>query len=138
VQQLEVAYIDGKLVPMNDDHNLKPSQIYVVNFKRVRNPRFHRKFFKMLKVVVDNMPEAYAIRFGDVDRLRKEILIQTGRYETHTTINGTEMIFPKSISFADMGGDEFESLYSDALRICSKYFLKCSEEQLDNFINDFL
>jgi len=48
------------------------------------------------------------------------------------------MIFPKSISFADMGGDEFESLYSDALRICSKYFLKCSEEQLDNFINDFL
>jgi len=138
VQQLEVAYIDGKLVPMNDDHNLKPSQIYVVNFKRVRNPKFHRKFFKMLKVVVDNMPEAYAIRFGDVDRLRKEILIQTGRYETHTTINGTEMIFPKSISFADMDGDEFESLYSDALSLCAKYFLKCSEEQLDNFINDFL
>ncbi len=102
MQQLEVAYIDGKLVPLNDDHSLKPSQVYVVNFKRIRNPRFHRKFFKMLKVVVDNMPEAYAIRFGDVDRLRKEILIQTGRYETHTTINGTKMIFPKSISFADM------------------------------------
>ena len=51
------------------------------------------------------MPEAYAIRFGDVDRLRKEILIQTGRYKRTHTINGTEMIFPKSISFADMGGE---------------------------------
>jgi len=92
----------------------------------------------MLKVVVDNMPEAYAVRFGDVERLRKEILIQTGRFETHTTINGTEMIFPKSISFAEMDGDEFEALYSDALKLCAQYFLKCSEEQLDNFINEFL
>ena len=136
--QLEVIYIDGKLVPMSDDHNLKPSKVYCVSFKPIRNPRFHRKFFRMLKVVVDNMPEAYAVRFGDVERLRKEILIQTGRFETHTTINGTEMIFPKSISFAEMDGDAFEALYSDALKLCAQYFLKCSEEQLDNFINEFL
>lgn len=138
MRQLEVVYIDGKLVPLDDNHKLKPSKVYVVNIKPVRNPRYHRKFFKMLQVVVDNMPEAYAVRFGDVDRLRKEIMLQTGRYDTHITYNGQEMIFPQSISFADMDNVEFECLYLDALNLCAKYFLKCSTEQLDNFVNEFL
>ena len=95
---------------------IKVNEPYEYEFKNVRNPRHHRKYFALLNLVVSNTE-----KFKDVNHLRMILAIECGHYdELIDPLSGEVRIIPKSISFSSMGQDEFSELYSKSLDYCCK------------------
>ena len=67
-------------------------------------------------------------RFPTRERLRKELLIQTGRYDLSETLGGKILIEPHSMSFASMEGDEFERFFSDAMHVIRRHIIPGIDE----------
>jgi hypothetical protein len=129
------------------DRKTKIGQVVSGDFKRVRNPGFHRKYFALLNIGFDNW-EPPAIEGLDADlkieknfdRFRKDIIILCGFYERHFRIDGSVRVEPKSISFASMDDAEFQNLYSKTIDILIKHVYggNMTPEQMDNTVNQYL
>jgi len=109
-----------------------------------RNGKFHRKFFAMLDVAFSNheWPEIET-NWGHAkvspDLFRKYVIVRAGHYEAALTPHGEIRAEPKSISWAKMGEDEFEELYSDALNVILKEFLtNWKRGDVENAVNAML
>jgi hypothetical protein len=102
-----------------------------VSITQPRNPRFHRKFFALLQVGYDAFEPSRTEHQGFelqkcFDQFREDVIIASGRYIATTNLSGAVRLRAKSISFARMSQDEFESLYNDAAnvllqRVLSRY-----------------
>jgi hypothetical protein len=83
---------------------------------RVRNPRFHRKFFALLTVgfeAYDPVAEYKGVVIEKCfDAFRDDVIIMAGFYTGTMRPDGVMRLRPKSIAFAKMDEDEFAKLYS--------------------------
>jgi len=100
-----------------------------------RNSRFHRKFFALMKIVLD-MQE----RYDNVNDLRVEVLLRGGFYHEHITLTGKMVYQADSMSFSSMSKKKFEELYSKSIDVCLKYFCQgltpeILEQQVDRVLN---
>ncbi len=108
-------------------------------FIKTRNVMHHRKFFAMLKMVMDNMPESMPDQYQDINLLLDEIKFQLGYFEMHHTLGGKDYYKVKSISFAKMDQVKFEEFYNRAVDVMIKYFLKdLTHEQFEKEVMEFL
>lgn len=87
---------------------------------KIRNPRFHRKFFAMLNVAFKNYEwPKVETNYGRVtvsfDLFRDFVICKAGHYEAALTPLGEVRVRPKSIAWDQMDEDEFQKLYSDVL-----------------------
>ena len=98
---------------------------------RDRNIGFHRKFFALLNIAYENLPEQYNMSF---ENFREEIIKKAGYYESYINFAGKEVYRAKSISFANMDQGEFEELYSKVLDVILS-ILKVSEKEMEQFLN---
>lgn len=96
-------------------------------YKQLRNIRFHRKLFALLNMVFQNQ-EIY----NNIEHLRKDLTIEAGYYDLRANIHGEEIKEAKSISFANMDQDEFDSYYSSVLDTVVKYFNFDKQDIIDN------
>ena len=109
-----------------------------VKVTRMRNVDHHRKYFALLNYAFDvwEPPERKSDYVGDsmvwddleieknFDRFRKDIAILAGFYEASYRVNGEVRLEAKSISFANMGQDEFEQLYDKTIDVIIKHVLR--------------
>lgn len=119
--------LDNKIAPVypSDLDHLKKLSIeetYECDIKRPRNVKHHRKFFTLIELVWQNMPEKYSEDFKSKEDLLNEFKFQTGHRKEHRTLGGKITYVPKSISFASMDQDAFEIFYDACLEIVLKYF----------------
>jgi hypothetical protein len=99
---------------------LKIGEMVCGEFKKPRNPLFHRKAMALVRLLYEHFEDRYAgqIRHkGDVvqpnfERFRNDITIVAGYYESTFNINGEVRLTARSWSFAKMDEAEFEKLYS--------------------------
>ena len=128
--------IDGNFIPAyNEDHEkaqkLKNGEEYEFTVKQPRNPKFHRKFFAMIKTCFENQEH-----FEDMEELRAYLTMKAGFYKSVVTPTGI-MTLPKSISFEKMDDLEFNDLYGKVLDVVIK-FLKCDANDFETILFDFL
>lgn len=130
------------LVPMYDsDHEekkkLKIGSEVLAEIRVPRNLEHHKKFFALLRLVMDNMPETLSERYTSTERLLDEIKFQCGYFEEHITLSGRVTYKPKSIAFDTMNQTDFEAFYNKALDVVLKWFLtgNTKEEIIDEIIN---
>lgn len=83
-------------------------EILSVEVKRPRNATFHRKFFAMLQIILQNQ-EAYK----SIEDLLDVLKLRIGHCRTVTTKHGDVQI-PESISFAAMDDTVFGDFYDRA------------------------
>ncbi len=89
-------------------------------FKRQRNPKFHRKVFALFQLAFD-LWDAPALEWRgqpvakNFDRFRRDLTILAGHYEAVTTLRGEVRLEAKSLSFANMDEDEFEGVFRSIL-----------------------
>lgn len=107
----------------------KLGSVITGKFKQNRNPDFHRKYFALLNFAFEHWePGEISSKYGtpekSFDRFRKDLAILSGFYETTIRLNGTVQIEPKSISFANMGQEEFEELYSNTIDVILKRIMR--------------
>ena len=106
-------------------------EIIKAKIYRERNIGFHRKFFALLNIAYENLPEEYNMSF---ENFREEIIKKAGYYESYKSFNAMEVFKAKSISFSNMDEGEFEELYSKVLDAIIK-LLGITEEQIEQYIN---
>ena len=107
--------------------------------KDIRNVKFHRKFFALLRLVFDNLPEKYAETFKSLDHLRQEILMQIGAFEVRESMGGKTYYIPKSMKFGEMKESEFEEIYDKTLDFITKYILpEVKNETFELELNGYL
>lgn len=130
--------LDNKFsLAFNSDYEIskkiKVGEPYVFEFKMPRNIRFHRKFFGLLNLVVDNTDI-----FKSVDDLRFIICMEIGYCDYITNpITGEVVKKPKSISFAKMDNKEFEDLYNKTIDFCCVILLVDKDDLINEIAKNF-
>ena len=114
-------------------------------FKKVRNYRFLKKYFALLKIGFDNwtpglINSKYGIPEKNFKRFRADLTILAGYYETTIRLDGSVRVEPKSISFAGMEEEEFSELYSKTIDVLIKHVYNASmtPEEIDETVNKYL
>lgn len=122
----------------------KVGQGFRVKLTRIRNIRFHRKFFALLNYAFDMWtPENKEYRGQPVeknfDQFRRDITILAGFYETAVRLDGSVRVTAKSISFANMDEAEFEELYSKVIDVLlQRIFTDQTRADIDSVVNNLL
>ncbi len=113
---------------------LKPDEIVIVEMKRARNPKYHRKFFALLNLVFGNQS-----RFHSLDELLDAIKCYVGHCRTMRMRDGTEYRIPKSISFAKMDQSAFDVFYNRVVdMICREVLPRVKREDLERELAEIL
>ena len=136
----------GALIPVDPQAaefiaKLKVGQGVTAAIKRHRNPAFHRKFFALLNLAYDAWEPTVATYKGQVvgknfDQFRNDILCVAGHFEMAVNLRGETRVTAKSISFANMGQDEFETVYNSVANVILQRILtNYTRDDLDAVID---
>lgn len=125
---------NGKIVPeYASDYDkvakLRPDTEYQIEIRKPRNIRFHRKFFSLLSLVMDNQDV-----FDNTEELRAYLMMKSGYYKRVPTKDGM-MYLPQSISFAKMDDIEFGEFYSRVLDVVCQFLDIQSEDVARELVN---
>lgn len=123
---------------------LDAGEIVTADFVFPRNPLFHRKFFALLTVGYEawEPPRKRKTYKGipvlkNFERFRADVTILAGYYVQTFGLDGKMTLEPKSISFAKMGEDEFQKLYSAVADVLLAKVLSTykGREELDDVVD---
>jgi hypothetical protein len=139
----------GALIPLDQQAidflaKLKLGAGVTVEIKRHRNPAFHRKYFALLNLAFEAWEPTVATYRGETvgknfDQFRNDITVLAGHYEMAVNLRGETRLTAKSISFASMSAEAFESLYSATINvILTKIMTNYTRDDLDNVIDQLL
>lgn len=123
------------LVPVYDSdyeakRQLKEGDNVLCTITRPRNYEFHKKFFALVRLAYDNLPE----RLHQMLSIRSEedmldcIKIDLNMYTEHYH-GGRKVLKLGSISFAAMDQTEFERFYNRTITIILNKYLKGTDRQ---------
>lgn len=98
---------------------LAAGEVVKFTFKKIRNGKFHRKFFSLLSFAYEAWePDRVRQRYKGMpvqknfERFRSDVTIAAGYYTQTFDLDGNMKLEAMSISFANMDDIEFEKLYS--------------------------
>lgn len=98
----------------------------MVEVKAARNPRQHRLFFALLKLLVDNSD-----RFDSVPHALIEVKLACHEYDLYVSLDGKTYYVPRSIAFHSMPQDKFKRLFDRTVFvICSKWLVGTDQDDL--------
>lgn len=133
------------LVPLDDIDAERKARLRLgsdvkVTITRPRNIGFHRKFFALLTLALQNMPESIARRNGifSVESMLNSVKVDLGHYDV-VRLAGRELIKPRSISFASMSDDEFQKFYDLTVTdVLNNYLKGTNREDLIQEVEQFI
>lgn len=124
--------------------NFDPGEISFLKFIIPRNGKFHRKFMALITVGFDawepkRKHKSYKGKpiEKDFDQFREDITILAGFYEQTFNFKGEMKLRAKSVSFANMQDDEFETLYEAVVTVLLREVCKtyAGREELDAVVD---
>lgn len=97
-------------------------EILTGEFRKVRNPKFHRKMFALFNLAFEywqpgEISSKYGVPEKNFDRFRKDLTILAGFYEVHHRIDGALKIEAKSLAVGSMDDNEFSMCYRAILDV---------------------
>lgn len=105
------------LVPMDETDReiakqLRLGQDVKVHISMPRNIKFHRKFFALLKLTLDNLPDKIqnTLHIYSIEAMLVAVKIDLDYYDT-VKVCGRNVVKLRSISFAKMDEIQFERFY---------------------------
>lgn len=115
---------------LDEKKRLKIGETVLCKITKPRNYEFHKKFFALVRLTFDNLPE-WIVRDYNVYSLEDMLtlikldlgfasLVQHGEYT---------LVKEKSISFAKMDNTEFEKFYNRAVDIVLYKYLRGTEKE---------
>ena len=134
------------LVPMYDSDlderkKLKLGSRVLCEIKRPRNYEFHKKFFALLRLTVDNLPESLhsVYHIYDTQDMLRSLKLDLGMAEI-INVGGREVYCPTdSISFAAMDETDFQVFYNQCENLILNKYLRGTrrEELIENIKHYF-
>ena len=143
--------LDGRAAPFGDNAvkawgRVKSGDLVEMDWHKIRNPKFHRKFFALLNFAFDHWeaPKGFETEISvtpqkNFEQFREDAIILAGFYEVYWRLDGTFRTKAKSISFASMEEDEFEELYNKVINvILAKVLVNYDREELDRVVDELI
>ena len=118
----------------DEKRKLKIGVTYSAEIRQPRNLGFHRKFFSLVEVGYNNLPEDKIDPMPSKDVYRKMCIVRAGFYQIYKTDKG-QFIEAESISFSSMPQERFEEVYSRVLDVILSDVGMISEELENEIIN---
>lgn len=125
---------------LDEKKKLKVGTEVLATVRKARNYRFHKKFFALLKLCLDNMPDQRAFDWNiwSVEDLKFALKLDLG-YARVENLCGRMVVREKSLAFDRMDESEFERFYKDAVNVVCKKYLRgvdstLLEEEIINFM----
>ena len=114
----------------------KLGQVIHADFKKMRNSKFHRKFFSLLNLGYESFePAELSNDHGPVqknfDQFREDVTILAGYYIQTVRLDGSVRVVAKSIKFGSMAEHEFNKLYSSVINVLLKNVLTNYKDQAE-------
>ena len=137
----------GRVIPEDEETQealmkYKVGDILEADFKRKRNPGFHRKFFAMLNYAYEHWePQNLSGQplQKNRDQFRSDVTVMAGYYDQVFDISGEMRLRPKSISFANMSQEDFEKLYSNVVDVILMHVLnQYTRKDLDRVVKQLI
>lgn len=100
-------------------------------YKKIRNPKFHRKYFAMVRMLFDNQDTTTNQR-----AFRKLLEVKAGYYDAIITDSGT-FFCPKSIAYDKLGKEGFEDLYNSVSKVAFEKFAMDNKD-IERHLIDFM
>lgn len=104
-----------------ENRKLKIGEVYSAVINRPRNPKFHRKYFALINCAYDNLPESISDKYPTSEIFRKAVEVMAGHCELSYSLDGEQILIPKSISFSSIDESEFQKIYNGILDILLKH-----------------
>ena len=149
--KLALSKVPNGLIPADPQSQeltdgLKVGEVIHSDFRKMRNPAFHRKFFALLNMAFDmwepgEVDSKYGVPEKNFDRFREDVTILAGFFSVVVRLDGTTRIEAKSISFAKMDDMEFAQLYNAVINVLLKRIPamgSMTAEQVDDAVNSIL
>lgn len=121
-------------------HKIPMGKEVKAHITQPRNPRFHRKFFALIRAAWDCITEQQRKNLRSAEAFREQLLITSGFSEPLYDITGQKFLErAKSISFAKMDEAEFSEVYSKVLDTILTILTMdgVSEEQFNNILANY-
>ena len=94
--------------------------------RQARNLQMHRLFFALIQIVFENQE-----KYQTAEEVRARVLVGAGHCDVLPIDDEHAIHIPKSISFANMGQDEFHALFDRAVDyICQHVIPGLGSEEL--------
>jgi hypothetical protein len=110
---------------------IEHGEVVMCESSDARSKGHHRKFFAMIKLCWDNLPEQLDKHFPTPDDLRYELIRRAGFYTQYTDFKGNVVYRPESIRFDSMGQERFNDLYDRVLDVACKELYFDKEDMLN-------
>lgn len=141
--KLYCTVTDYGLMPYDDNdlqlfRRLKRGVVVKVETRTPRNLRFHRKFFALLRVTFDNLPEhiASSMHIESIEALLMLLKMDMGYFDV-VEIGEHHFVKTRSISFAEMDEAAFSEFYNKAVTcILNNYLTRSSQADLEEAVQD--
>lgn len=124
----------------DEKKKLKIGETYKAKITLVRNAKFHRKYFALIKLAWEYQNERTVAHFrNDVELFRKTVEIAAGHCEPVFNIELKSWVdIPKSIAFDKMDEAAFSDLYERVKDVIFSTFLhNVDEEEFLNKLSGF-
>ena len=127
----------GTLIPANDMESdkmtrFKTGELYEVDIKLTRNPGFHKKMFLFFNFCFNYWAsdKEFIDESGQFDNFRKELTIMAGYYDEYYNIHGDVRVEARSLSYASMKPEVFESCYKALITAAMTNLFKGSDDSI--------
>ncbi len=113
---------NGGIYPAYDEdqnnlRRVKCGEYFTAEIVKPRNILFHRKYFALLNLVMENQE-----RYKHLEDLRWDVTIEAGYFYNHVSLHGEVIRKPLSISFASMDDHEFSTFYNKCIDVIVMHF----------------
>lgn len=122
-----------------DKKKLREGDVVKCKISRPRNYKFHKKFFALVRLTFENLPETLcnALDIRNEDDMLRLIKYELGLFDIYN-VGGRDVISLHSISFAAMDNTEFEKFYNRTIDLVLSRFLRGNtREELTEEITHF-
>ena len=123
------------MIPADDSeqerlNKFKTGEMYEVEMKLTRNPAFHRKMFAFFNFCFEYWAgeDEFTNEAKQKDVFRKNLTALAGFYDSFTSISGEVRIEAKSLAYASMEPEEFETCYNALINAALKHVFKSIDE----------
>lgn len=110
----------------------KTGELYEVDIKYSRNPKFHRKVFAFFNFCFEHWDgqtvHQHVSTQVQLDRFRQDLTILAGFYNTTIRLNGDTRIEAQSLSFAGMSQEQFEEVYKALIQAAMKHIFGLDDD----------
>lgn len=118
---------------------VKIADLVMCEVRKPRNLKFHRKFFALVKLLYENLPEASAAHYASQDEFLDALKWAAGVRETFKRPGGEIGERPGSINFAKMDDTSFAEFYDKVIDLaCTKIIPGMDSDALREEILDLL